>query len=86
MAAEYLESDVDGLLIYMVLVDRFWVAPSVAIERAISQRGALFGLTPIDRRRLQWIVERAQESKRSKKMAEPVDPADDPRRILQVVQ
>lgn len=85
MAGEYLEADVDGLLILMTLVDRFWHAPTVQLERAIAQRGALFGLSPIDRRRLQWIVEKAEEREKPRQPSRPQS-NEEMRQLLQVLQ
>lgn len=87
MAAEFLESDVDGLFRLAVLVDQYWKEPDVKLAAEIRMQEARFGLSPIDRRRLQWEVQRVEagESKR-KPAAMPVPSGDDPRRVLQVVQ
>lgn len=67
MAAEYHESDRHALFLLATLIDDFWKATSATArkEAAIEirlQRQA-FGLTPYDRRRLEWTVEAAEEAK-----------------------
>lgn len=63
MAAEYLEADIHGLYILAELVDQYWIAPSKDLAAEIRLQRQCFGLTPIDRRRLQWEVERVEASK-----------------------
>lgn len=94
MAPEYHESDVHGLYILAMLVDGFWSAPSQALAAEIRLQRQCFGLTPIDRRRLQWEIERtdeAQEKGRRRRTTVPSDstPAEapaDPRLGLYAVQ
>ena len=82
MSAEYLSSDVHGLYRVAMLVDRFWKAPTVYLEAQINRSGAEYGLSPISRRRLEWIVEKAEEGKKRQRPASAFKPADDPRRAL----
>jgi tRNA U34 5-methylaminomethyl-2-thiouridine-forming methyltransferase MnmC len=93
MAPEYHESDVHGLYILAMLVDGFWTSPSQALAAEIRLQRQCFGLTPIDRRRLQWEIERtdeAQEKGRRRRTSPsdstPAEPAADPRLGLYVVQ
>ncbi len=85
MASEYLKADIHALYRLAVLVDRFWTQPKLAIAAEIRQEQAHFGLTPLDRRRLEWIVEKAEEATRRRSPVVEVDPANDPRRLLTVV-
>jgi hypothetical protein len=62
MAPEYHESDVHGLLMLAVLVDAFWHEPTQALAAEIRLQRQCFGLSPIDRRRLQWEIERTDEA------------------------
>lgn len=62
MAPEYDESDIHGLILLAVLVDAFWTEPSQALAAEIRLQRQCFGLTPIDRRRLQWEIERTDEA------------------------
>lgn len=67
MAPEYDEADRHGLFELAMLRDDFWRADS-AKERKdaaaeIRLQDQRFGLSPIDRRRLQWEIERTDEAK-----------------------
>jgi hypothetical protein len=61
MAAEYLESDRQGLYVLAQLVDDFWDIPTTARAAEIRQQRMALGLTPINRRRLEWSVEAVDE-------------------------
>lgn len=98
MAPEYDDSDRHGLFALAVLIDDFWVADKPSLRASLSAEIRLqrqcFGLTPIDRRRLQWEIERgdeAEEKTRKRKTAaaaprDPAEPVPDPRSVLQAVQ
>jgi len=88
MAAEYLEADVEGLCRVVMLVDRFWKKPSITMESQILREQALYGLTPMDRRRLSWVIEKDEEAKKHRYAPTTPMPSglDDPRQYLQVVQ
>lgn len=60
MAPEYEESDVHGLFVLAMLVNAFWTEPAQTLAAEIRLQRQCFGLTPIDRRRLQWEIERAE--------------------------
>lgn len=62
MAPEFDESDVHGLYLLAVLVNEFWNAPSKELAAEIRLQRQCFGLTPIDRRRLQWEIERTDHA------------------------
>lgn len=66
MAPEYDASDRHGLFMLAALVDDFWNATSQTARRKaaaeIRQQGMRFGLSPIDRRRLQWEIEKTEET------------------------
>jgi len=97
MAPEFLSSDLHGLFLLADLVDLFWSPSSSARDRIllaaeIRQQRQCFGLTPIDRRRLQWTIEKTDEAqdrgkrRRAKPQApagQPV-PGDDPRNVLRL--
>ena len=84
MAVEYLKADIHGLYRLAVLVDRFWIVPTVALAGQISQYEQKYGLSPLDRRRLEWIVERAEGEKR--RPTRPATSGIDPREMLRVVK
>jgi hypothetical protein len=62
MAPEYDDSDKHGLFILAVLVDGFWTKPTWTTAAEIRLQRQCFGLTPIDRRRLQWEIEKVDEA------------------------
>lgn len=86
MANEYLPSDVHGLLILAALMDKFWMFPNKQLASEIRQQQQAFGLTPLDRRRLEWTVvqtEDAKDKRDKKRASEAVIVNDDPRGILE---
>ena len=95
MSSEYLDSDVHALVVIAVLVNSFWNARTAGARRQLAaeirlQRAA-FGLTPYDRRRLEWTIEAADEAKargqqrRARSTPAQPTPANDPRRGLAAV-
>lgn len=93
MAPEYDESDNHGLFLLAVLVDAFWTEPSQSLAAEIRLQRQCFGLTPIDRRRLQWEIERSDEAqekgRRRRTTSEPSrtpTKRTDPRAVLRAVQ
>lgn len=66
MAPEYDDSDRHGLFVLAALIDDFWHARSASARKELAaeirQQGQRFGLSPIDRRRLQWEIERTEEA------------------------
>lgn len=90
MATEFLDADVHGLFVLADLWDMYWKGDRdrAAEIRLQEQR---FGLSSLDRRRLQWEVERAEQAQRRRpalptgKKAVPVS-RKDPRQILRMVK
>lgn len=94
MAPEFLKADVHGLFNLAMLEDDFWRSSSVKERRELASEIRLqrqsFGLSPIDRRRLQWEVERAEQAQAaaakrrpgSRKPVSDTEPAADPRLLL----
>jgi hypothetical protein len=68
MAPEYDPSDLHGLYALAALVDDFWTCDDARLRSALAAEIRLqrqcFGLTPIDRRRLQWEISRGDEAER----------------------
>lgn len=97
MAAEYVDADIDQMYILIRMVDRFWSTDSMTgmkdLAAEIRLSGQRFGISPLDRRRLEWQVEQTEEAKdRGQKRRGPVDPpvappsgSADPRAILRSV-
>ncbi len=85
MSREYLDADVHGLYRLAVLVDKFWLKPSATLAQTIAAQEQRFGLSPLDRRRLEWIVERA-EAERRKPARQATSQPSDMRELLQVLK
>ncbi|MFI6813757.1 hypothetical protein ACIBG7_15155 [Nonomuraea sp. NPDC050328] len=90
MAPEFDASDRHGLFVLAVLIDEFWTKPSKDLAGEIRLQRQSFGLSPIDRRRLQWEIDRGDEaaSRTKKRRTAPAKadaPAVDPRSILHAV-
>lgn len=92
MAPEFHKSDTRGLFLLAVLVNSFWLAPSKELAAEIRLQRQSFGLTPLDRRRLQWEIERTDEAqdKGAKRRAGPAEAKaptakNDPRAALSAV-
>lgn len=85
MAGEYIDADLPGLLRAAVLVNEFWHKPSVSLSAELRLLSMQYGLAPIDRRRLEWTIAKADdatgtaEHKRSQR-AKVVE--NDPRGVL----
>lgn len=89
MAAEYHSSDRHALFILAALVDDFWLEPSNSKAAEIRLQRQAFGLTPYDRRRLEWTIESAEESKargrQRTQREQPPSSKPDPRNSLYAV-
>jgi hypothetical protein len=91
MAPEYDDSDIQGLYVMARCVDDFWNARSPTERQKASAEVRLhsmrFGLSPMDRRRLQWEIAKvddAQAKAKRRAAAEAVEvkleaETDDPR-------
>jgi hypothetical protein len=88
MAAEYHSSDRHALFILAALVDQFWTNPDQKLAAEIRLQRIPFGLTPYDRRRLEWTIENVAEAqdrgaaRRSRQGSRQPDPKSDPRLAL----
>ena len=60
MAGEFHSSDRHGLFRLAVLVDDFWQHPSSQANAEIRLAQKDYGLTPLDRRRLEWTIASAE--------------------------
>jgi hypothetical protein len=89
MGPEYLESDVDRLFMAASLVDSFWWGGGIDRQLHGEIRLALapFGTTPLDRRRLDWTLERPDPGDEGSGPESPLPPTGtDARSILRVVK
>jgi hypothetical protein len=84
MAGEYEDSDVNELYLLAALVDEFWTEPTTSLAAEIRLQRQCFGLTPIDRRRLQWEIERGENAEEStaKRRKVKAYKGSDPRALL----
>lgn len=62
MSNEYLEADVHGLFRMAVLTQAFITHPTVQVSAELRQLSMSYGLSPIDRRRLEWTVAKTAEA------------------------
>lgn len=85
MRDEYLRSDVPVLVRLALLVDNYYRDPRSSMLAEIRMQEQRFGFTPLDRRRLQWEVRRANEADRKNRPLTPQQQKD-PRRSLHVAQ
>lgn len=85
MAGEWLPSDQGGLYMLAILHDEFFKTGDVEIMKEIRLQRPCFGLTPIDRSRLQWEIVRGVDAEGRKPLKrEPSDRkvSGDPRAVL----
>lgn len=84
MAGEYLRADRHALFRLAVLIDTFWREPSKDLAAEIRLEQQAFGLTPLDRRRLEWSVEKLDTVReiRKRTVQEKARGAEDPRAAL----
>jgi hypothetical protein len=89
MASKYLTADMHGLYVLAELVDQFWHEPTPERSREIRLHRTAYGITPLDRWRLQWsILEKPSEAPPNPAPAPPKAPsssspaAEDPRTLL----
>ena len=87
MAGEYVKSDIHALYRLAYLIDRFWREGTKELAAEIRLQQQSFGLTPIDRRRLQWEIEKSEEATTRRQRRRPAssEPVEDPRKALRVV-
>lgn len=92
MASEFLDTEMRGALYLLAeLYQRRWTADTtsdlVNVAKEIRLQETRFGLSPIDRRRLQWEIEKAEDAaeRSEKRRAKKPDPAKDPRDVLKAV-
>lgn len=87
MAHEFLRQDLHQLYLLADLHDQYWRKPSAKLAAEIRQQGQRFGLSPMDRRRLQWEIEREPEQRAAPTPppSAPKQPREDPRRHLRAV-
>lgn len=63
MAQEYHPSDIHGLYRLAHLINNFWENPSDKTHAEVRLAQKDYGLTPLDRRRLEWNIEQTEKAK-----------------------
>ncbi len=72
MASQWLETDVDALGRLALLWDEFYTEPGTKTMAEIRLQESRFGLSPLDRSRLQWEVKRGEDAERQRQKPAPV--------------
>lgn len=62
MASEYLDADVHGLVRLAALIDNYWRDPCSKTHAEVRLAQKDYGLTPYDRRRLEWTIASAKKA------------------------
>jgi hypothetical protein len=87
MAEEYLRVDLHGLYRLAQLIDLFWTSPTKEMAAEIRLEQQAFGLTPLDRRRLEWSVEQVETAKSKSRRAQQRSHNEaDPRNALKALE
>lgn len=95
MSSEWDESDVHNVLIAAAVYDDMWRAETAKERKDAAAEYRLqrvdLGLSPYSRRRLEWTIETAEESKdrgrqRRARQTVTAPPGDDPRAALRAVK
>jgi len=94
MSGEYHSSDWYQLILLataydLLLQDDLTPGQFKALSEEVRAHRSPFGLTPYDRRRLEWTIEQAEESKdrgqaRRQRQAPQPAASDDPRSVLRL--
>lgn len=83
MVSEFLPSDLHRLFVYAETYEQFWRTGDVRHAAELRNQGQYFGLTPLDRRRLQWEIRKVETADRGNPPAESrARVQGDPRAVL----
>ena len=90
-ASQWVDSDVPGIKRLILLVEDFHRTDKPVdranFEKEIRLQEARYGLSPLDRRRLEWSIEAQDEQDGpAAPSPEPEKPRDDPRNVLRMVR
>jgi hypothetical protein len=87
MASQWIATDADALGRLAILWDDYYKAPDPKVLAEIRLQEQRFGLTPLDRSRLQWEVSRGEEAERKRQptKASGTMVSGDPRKLLRMV-
>lgn len=86
MVAEFLAADLHRLYVYAETYEGFWRTGDVKYAAELRNQGQYFGLTPLDRRRLQWEIKRVEKEQGNPRAADERARANgDARAVLHAV-
>lgn len=86
MATQWLETDMDALGRLALLWDDFYKKPNGQVMAEIRLQESRFGLSPLDRSRLQWEIKRGEDAERQRNPApSAAKPGSDLRKLLKMV-
>lgn len=86
MATQWLETDLDALGRLALLWDDFYRKPNGQVMAEIRLQESRFGLSPLDRSRLQWEIKRGEDAERQRNPApSAAKPGSDLRKMLKMV-
>ena len=86
IALNWLEADMGGLYVLAVLRNEFFMNPRVTFASEIRQQEARFGLSPLDRRRLEWRIGVPQIDAKPPQPPRPEREKRDTREILRALE
>jgi hypothetical protein len=89
MASRWLDTDADALGRLAILWDAFYKQPDARTLAEIRLQEQRFGLSPLDRTRLQWEVTRGDEAAKRQRQRQPLPSKKvtrDPRAFLKAVK
>lgn len=74
MAKQWHSSDIHGLYMLLYLMDSFYRSPNVKDHSEIRLARMPYGLTPLDRRRLEWTLANTKTAEKKANAAAPPPP------------
>lgn len=89
MASQWLDTDADTLGRLAILWDEYYKTPKPTLLAEIRLQEQRFGLSPLDRSRLQWEIGKGEEAERKQQRMQTLPAsrgATDPRRVLMAVK
>lgn len=88
MASKWLPTEFDGVFRLAMKWDDYYTKGRASDLGEIRLQEQRFGLSPLDRSRLQWEVNRGEEADRklSRRKEPPAPVVGDPRKILRMAQ
>lgn len=90
MASQWIATDVDGLGRLALLWDDYYTVAKASLAAEIRLQEQRFGLSPLDRSRLQWEISRADEAEQKTTRREEATRKrtgrHDPRQLLRAVK